>query len=204
MTSMDLIKSTIKNILTVTFVIGMFLYLWYFRPKKNALTTVSEFREICEKHNCKQVYEFKPNVIDFSNPWLYGTTETIIYDDPESDSIISKFYFPFETLNKIKVFNICQLNSNYKYEFSKCLVFYEKFKNTLFFDEYKIEPKRFYTNDLNDREIDSMSNLFIKKYNNRSIKVNKNSGIFNFNYFENNKYQPIGHSTNYFKYDCLF
>jgi len=85
------------------------------------------------------------------------------------------------------------------------LVFYNKIKDSLFFDEYKIDPKRFYTNDLNDLEIDSMSNLFIQKYNKRFMKVIKTSGgIFDFYYFESNKYQPIGHSTNYFQYDCLF
>jgi regulatory protein YycI of two-component signal transduction system YycFG len=59
MTSIDYLKSITKNIFIVTFVLGIFLYLWYFGPKKNALNTVSEFKEICEKNNGKLVYEFK-------------------------------------------------------------------------------------------------------------------------------------------------
>lgn len=197
-------KSIIKNALPIVFILVIFMYLWYFRPKQNALDTISEFKKINEKNNCNLIFEYKPNIIDFGNPWRYGTTETIIYDDPRTDAAF-ELYFPLLALTKIKAFNSCRLNSNYKYEFSKCLVFYSKIKDSLFFDEYHIDPKRFQSGDLNDLEIDSFTNLITKKYNERDMKVTKTpDGRFDFYLFTNSKYEAFGYSTNFFEYDCLF
>jgi hypothetical protein len=197
-------NSILKNVLTIAFFLGIVLYAWYFRPKQNALKTVLEFKEFNEKHKGNLVYESKPNIIDFSNPWRYGTTETLIYEDPRWDEAIKSFPL-LSTLSRIKVFSTCRLNASYKYKFSNCIVLYSKIKDSLYFDEYEIDPKRFPSLDLNDLEVDSLSNLYIKKYNTRFMKVTKTpNGRFDFFLFENNKYESFGYPTTYFEYDCLF